>query len=89
MAWPIDRIAVDRRVVEHLPAALRFALRLTGDVHIAEDVVQVVLCLVLRCWRSYRGEASFSTWMLDIGAERRPRSTAAASESSCRCPTRS
>lgn len=66
MAWPIDRIAVDRRVVEHLPAALRFALRLTGDVHTAEDVVQEALCLVFRRWRSYRGEASFSTWMLQI-----------------------
>jgi len=53
-------------VVEHLPAALRFALRLTGDPHVAEDVVQEALCLVLRRWRSYRGEASFATWLLRI-----------------------
>jgi len=66
MARPIDRNAVDRRVVEHLPAALRFALRLTGDAHTAEDVVQEALCLALRRWKSYRGEASFRTWMLQI-----------------------
>jgi RNA polymerase sigma-70 factor (ECF subfamily) len=66
MVPPIDRNAVDRLVVEHLPAALRFALRLTSDAHIAEDVVQEALCLVLRRWRSYRGEASFGTWMLQL-----------------------
>ena len=66
MAPPIDRSEVDRLAVEHLPVTLRFALRLTGDPHIAEDVVQEALCLVLRRWRSYRGEASFGTWMLQI-----------------------
>lgn len=66
MVPPIDRSAVDRLVVEHLPAALRFALRLTGDAQIAEDIVQDALCLVLRRWRSFRGEASFGTWMLKI-----------------------
>ncbi len=66
MVGPIGRSDVDRLVVEHLPAALRFALRLTGDQHIAEDVVQDALCLVLRRWRSFRGEASFGTWMLKI-----------------------
>ena len=66
MAGPIDRGEVDRLTVEHLPAALRFALRLTGDSHVAEDVVQEALCRVLRQWRSYRGDASFGTWMLQI-----------------------
>jgi RNA polymerase sigma-70 factor (ECF subfamily) len=66
MAQSIDRSTVDRLVVEHLPVALRFAIRLTGDTHIAEDVVQETLCLVLRRWRSFRGESSFRTWMLQI-----------------------
>jgi RNA polymerase sigma-70 factor (ECF subfamily) len=66
MAQPIDRRTVDRLVVEHLPAALRFAMRLTGDAGIAEDVVQESLCRVLRNWQSYRGEAAFRTWMLQI-----------------------
>jgi RNA polymerase sigma-70 factor (ECF subfamily) len=66
MTRPLDRRDVDRLVVEHLPAALRFALRLTRDDHAAEDVVQEALCRVLRQWRSYRGEASFKTWFLQI-----------------------
>ena len=74
---PLDRDTVDRLVIEHLPGALRFALRLCGDVHIAEDVVQDALCRVLREWRSYRGEASFGTWLfrivLNVDRDRRRR----------------
>jgi RNA polymerase sigma-70 factor (ECF subfamily) len=66
MARPIDKSTVDRLVVEHLPAALRVALRLSGDPHAAEDLVQEMLCRVLARWRSFRGEASFKTWMLGI-----------------------
>jgi RNA polymerase sigma-70 factor, ECF subfamily len=66
MARPVDRIAVDRLVVDYLPSALRFALRLTGDADTAEEVVQEAICLVLRRWQSYRGEAAFGTWMLRI-----------------------
>lgn len=66
MAQPIDRSAVDRLVVEHLPSALRFARRLTGDADVAEDVVQEALCLILRRWTSYRGEGSFLAWMMQI-----------------------
>ena len=67
MSGPIDRHTVDRLVVQHLPAALRLAQRLTSDAHSAEDVVQeALLCRVLDRWQSYRGEASFCTWMLQI-----------------------
>lgn len=66
MAPPIDKSTIDRLVVDHLPVALRFAMRLTRDAHTAEDVVQEALCRVLRKWPSYRGEASFRTWMLQI-----------------------
>ncbi len=66
MAQSIDRKTVDRLVVDHLPRALRFARRLTGDSDTAEDVVQEALCRILKGWRSYRGEASFGTWMLQI-----------------------
>jgi RNA polymerase sigma-70 factor (ECF subfamily) len=66
MGRPIDRRAVDQLVVEHLPMALRMALRLSGDAHVAEDLVQETLCRVLRQWKSFRGEASFRTWTLQI-----------------------
>ena len=66
MASPIDRNQVDRLVVEHLPAVLRFALRLTGDEHAAEEVVQETFCRVLKRWQDFRGDAAFGTWMLQI-----------------------
>lgn len=66
MTRPIDRNAIDRLVVEHLTMALRMALRLAGDADVAEDLVQETLCRVLRQWRSYRGEASFRSWLLQI-----------------------
>jgi RNA polymerase sigma-70 factor, ECF subfamily len=66
MTPPVDRNAIDRLVVEHLPVAMRMALRLSGDAHAAEDLVQETLCRVLRQWKSYRGEASFRTWLLQI-----------------------
>ncbi len=62
----MDRSEVDRLVVEHLPTALRFAQRLTGNADLAEDLVQESLCRVLRHWRSYRADASFATWLLQI-----------------------
>jgi RNA polymerase sigma-70 factor (ECF subfamily) len=66
MPRPIDRSTVDRLVIEHLPLALRFASRLTGSADTAEDLVQESLCRVLRSWRSYRGDATFATWLLQI-----------------------
>src|SRR5688572_28310866 len=66
MSCPIDRRSVDQLVVEHLPVALRLAQRLTNDPDTAEDVVQEALCRVLKRWKSYRGEATFSTWMMQI-----------------------
>lgn len=66
MAGPIDRHEIDQLVVEHLPVALRLARRLVGDADVAEEIVQEALCRVLDRWKSFRGESSFRTWMLQI-----------------------
>jgi RNA polymerase sigma-70 factor (ECF subfamily) len=66
MSGPIDRHTVDQLVVEHLPAALRFAQRLTGHPDTASEIVQEALCRVLARWKTFRGECSFSTWMMQI-----------------------
>lgn len=66
MAGPIDRHTVDQLVVAHLPVALRVAQRLVNDPDAAEEVVQEALCRVLKRWPSFRGEASFGTWMMQI-----------------------
>jgi RNA polymerase sigma-70 factor (ECF subfamily) len=66
MSGPIDRHTVDQLVVAHLPAALRLARRLVNNPDAAEEIVQEALCRVLSRWKSFRGEASFSTWMMQI-----------------------
>jgi RNA polymerase sigma factor (sigma-70 family) len=58
--------SLDRLVRDHLPAALRFATRLTGDPHRAEELVQEALLRVVRRWTSFRGEAAFRTWFFRI-----------------------
>jgi RNA polymerase sigma-70 factor, ECF subfamily len=62
----LDKAALDRLVDEHLPAALRFALRLTGDLDAAEDLVQDALLRVAGRWSGFRGEAQFRTWLFQI-----------------------
>jgi RNA polymerase sigma-70 factor (ECF subfamily) len=66
MAWTGDRDSFDRLMREHLPAAQRFAMRLTCDPHESEEVVQDALLRVARSWQSFRGESSFQTWLLRI-----------------------
>jgi RNA polymerase sigma-70 factor (ECF subfamily) len=61
-----DKPTLDRLVREHLPAALRFAVRLTGDLHEAEEVVQEALARAARGWDTFRGQAQFRTWLLRI-----------------------
>lgn len=58
--------SLDRLVLDHLPAALRFATRLTGDPDRGEDLVQESLLHVVRRWASFRGEAEFRTWLFRI-----------------------
>jgi RNA polymerase sigma-70 factor, ECF subfamily len=62
----LERPALDCLVLEHLPAALRFATRLSGNPETAEDIVQDALLRVARSWQTYRGEASFRTWFLRV-----------------------
>lgn len=61
-----DNAALDRLVLEHLPHALRFAVRLTGDLNLAEDLVQESLLRVSRAWPQFRAEATFRTWLFRI-----------------------
>jgi RNA polymerase sigma factor (sigma-70 family) len=63
---PVDRQTFDRLVLEHLPAAQRLAIRLTGRLDLAEDVVQNALERASRRWHTFRGESAFRTWLLQI-----------------------
>jgi len=57
----VDRF--DQLVRAHLPEAHRLAIRLCGDSHRAEDVVQEAMLRAARSWRGFRGESSFLTWL--------------------------
>ncbi len=61
-----DPTSLEQLVHEHLPAALRFATRLTGDADRAEDLLQESLLRAVRSWRSFRGQAAFRTWLFRI-----------------------
>jgi RNA polymerase sigma-70 factor (ECF subfamily) len=61
-----DRHTFDRLVREHLPAAHRFALRLTGDAEAAEELAQEALGRAAGAWRTFAGRSTFRTWLLQI-----------------------
>jgi RNA polymerase sigma-70 factor (ECF subfamily) len=58
--------SLDRLVLDHLPAALRFATRLAGSADRGEELVQEALLRAVRRWGSFRGEAEFRTWLFRI-----------------------
>jgi RNA polymerase sigma-70 factor (ECF subfamily) len=80
---------VDQLVVAHLPAALRLARRLANNPDTVEEIVQEALCRVLSRWKSFRGDASFNTWMMQIVVNvardrgRRARDTVILSSDTC------
>jgi RNA polymerase sigma-70 factor, ECF subfamily len=57
---------LERLVAEHLPDALRFALRLTGSQPVAEEIVQEALCRAARGIGLFRGQSQFRTWFFRI-----------------------
>ena len=66
MALGGKRAQFDRLMSASLPAALRFAVRLTGRLDTAEEVVQEAMLAASRSWKTYRGEAQFRTWLFRI-----------------------
>lgn len=51
---------------QQIPDALRLAIRLTGNTHDAEDVVQESFLRAARGKDSFRGECSLRTWISRI-----------------------
>jgi len=58
-----DLTAYARRLEEHRDAALRFAWRLLGDVHDAEEAVQDTFMRLLQAAGDFRGESAFRTYV--------------------------
>lgn len=63
---PGEMTPLDQLVEDHLPGALRFATRLTGNPETAEEIVQESLLRVARSWRTFRNQAQFRTWLFRI-----------------------
>lgn len=59
-------IDFDRLVAAEIPAVLRLAVRLTGDVESAEELVQEALFRAARSRQSFRGDSSLRTWLFKI-----------------------
>ena len=66
MGLQLSRREFERLVVEHLPSAGRFAIRLTGDPDVAEEIMQEALLRASRSWKTFGGRSGFSTWLVRI-----------------------
>jgi RNA polymerase sigma-70 factor, ECF subfamily len=66
MALAGNQGLLDQLVAEHLPEALRFALRLCGCQDAASEIVQEALCRAARGIGSFRGRSQFRTWFYRI-----------------------
>jgi RNA polymerase sigma-70 factor (ECF subfamily) len=62
----VDRARFDQLLLDHLPAALRLATRLTGDVSSAEDVLHDAIARASAAWRSLRGPEAARGWLTQI-----------------------
>jgi RNA polymerase sigma-70 factor, ECF subfamily len=55
----------------HHAQLFNFLLRLTGDRHLSEDLVQEVFVRLLKYRHTYRGGSQFTTWMFQIARNAR------------------
>ncbi len=65
----IDKLGV--LFERHYAQLFNFLLRLTGDRHLSEDLVQEVFVRLLKYRHSYRGGRQFTTWMFQIARNAR------------------
>ncbi len=59
-------VAIPRLLEQHGGKLYALALRLTGKVHDAEDIVQDTFVQAYRKWRQFKGEANPGTWLYII-----------------------
>ena len=61
-----DLVAFEQLVAEYGDRVFGIALRMTGSLSDAEDVMQDAFLLAFRSWPSFRGEAAPTTWLYRI-----------------------
>jgi RNA polymerase sigma-70 factor, ECF subfamily len=62
----VERDSFDRLLLENLSAAQRFAIRLTGDPHLAEDVLHDAILRAVRGCDGFASRSKFTTWLFQI-----------------------
>lgn len=62
----MDRETFNKLVLDQLPRMQQFAIRLTGDPDVAEEIMQEAMVRATRRRRTFRGESRFSTWLMRI-----------------------
>jgi RNA polymerase sigma-70 factor (ECF subfamily) len=62
----VDRDSFDRLLLDHLAAAQRFAVRLSGDAQSAEDLLHDAIVRAVKNFSSFRGQSKFTTWLFKI-----------------------
>jgi len=62
----VQRERFDRLLLEHLSAAMRFAIRLTGDPHSAEDLLHDAIVRATDACDRFEERSSFTTWLFRI-----------------------
>src|SRR4030095_6915108 len=61
-----DSLAIERLVQTYQGAVYRLALSILDDSDEADDATQEVFVAALRALESFRGNASFKTWLFSI-----------------------
>jgi RNA polymerase sigma-70 factor (ECF subfamily) len=62
----VQRDSFDRLLLEHLPAGQRFAIRLTGDPHAAEDLLHDAIVRAVSACERFEARSSFTSWFFQI-----------------------
>lgn len=62
----IKREDFEREAIPHLDLLYRYGLRLTGDSHQAEDLVQNAMLKAYRSWHQYQMGTNVRAWLVTI-----------------------
>jgi RNA polymerase sigma-70 factor (ECF subfamily) len=63
---PLERKALSELVSEHQASMRRLAVRLTGSLESADEIIQEGLLRMVSKWGGFRGQSTFKTWAFRV-----------------------
>jgi RNA polymerase sigma-70 factor, ECF subfamily len=57
-----ERETLEHLVYEHQESMRRLAIRLTGRLESADEIMQECMLRIVRSWSGFRGQSTFKTW---------------------------